>query len=145
MSDAQLERLADLVAARLRQPAASAPEPMASLQRAALADGGGDRLVSAAALARELGVSRAFVYAHAAELGAIRLGEGPRAHLRFDPEGARAALACYGSERSQPQTPSVGAASAPRGPRRRRSLATDRPQPGSILPARPRRRREAAS
>lgn len=41
------------------------------------------RLVDAATLARELGVERDWVYAHADELGAIRLG-GPKGRLRFD-------------------------------------------------------------
>ena len=41
------------------------------------------RLVDAATLARELGVEREWVYAHAAQLGAIRLG-GPQGRLRFD-------------------------------------------------------------
>jgi hypothetical protein len=43
------------------------------------------RLVDAATAARLLGVSRATVYAKADELGAIRVGEGKRARLRFDP------------------------------------------------------------
>jgi hypothetical protein len=42
-------------------------------------------LVDAAELARRLGVDRSWVYTHAIELGAIRLGEGPRPRLRFDP------------------------------------------------------------
>ena len=41
-------------------------------------------LVDAAGLARVLAVSRAFVYEHADELGAIRLGDGAKARLRFD-------------------------------------------------------------
>jgi hypothetical protein len=43
------------------------------------------KLVDAAAVARLLGVSRATVYAKADELGAVRLGNGKRARLRFDP------------------------------------------------------------
>jgi hypothetical protein len=42
------------------------------------------RLVDAATVARLLGVSRATVYANADQLGAIRLGKGMRARLRFD-------------------------------------------------------------
>ena len=42
-------------------------------------------LVDAATLARLLGISRATVYAKAEELGAIRVGTGKRARLRFDP------------------------------------------------------------
>jgi hypothetical protein len=41
-------------------------------------------LVDAAAIARRFGVSRDFVYQHADELGAVRLGDGPKARLRFD-------------------------------------------------------------
>lgn len=49
-------------------------------------------LVDAAALARELGVERDWVYSHAADLGAIRLG-GPHGRLRFDLEIVRERLA----------------------------------------------------
>jgi predicted DNA-binding transcriptional regulator AlpA len=42
-----------------------------------------DRLVDAKALAQLLGVTRAWVYAHAEELQAVRLG-GPNGRLRFD-------------------------------------------------------------
>jgi hypothetical protein len=41
------------------------------------------RYVDAATLAAELGVERDWVYAHADELGALRLG-GPNGRLRFD-------------------------------------------------------------
>jgi hypothetical protein len=41
------------------------------------------RLVDAKTLAELLGVTRAWVYAHADELRAVRLG-GPRGRLRFD-------------------------------------------------------------
>lgn len=41
------------------------------------------RYVDAATLAHDLSVERDWVYAHAPELGAIRLG-GPRGRLRFD-------------------------------------------------------------
>lgn len=41
------------------------------------------RLVDAAELAARLGVDRAWVYAHAKDLHAVRLG-GPRGRMRFD-------------------------------------------------------------
>ena len=41
-------------------------------------------LVSADVVSARFGVSRTWVYAHADELGVIRLGDGPRARLRFD-------------------------------------------------------------
>ena len=49
------------------------------------------RLVDAATVARALGVSRDCVYAHAAELGGERIGNGPRGRLRFDLDYALAA------------------------------------------------------
>jgi hypothetical protein len=49
------------------------------------------RLTDAATLARELGVERDWIYSHADELGAIRLG-GPHGRLRFDRETVRERL-----------------------------------------------------
>ena len=49
--------------------------------------------IDAATLARALSVEREWVYLRARELGALRLGDGPNARLRFDLERARAALA----------------------------------------------------
>ena len=43
-------------------------------------------LIDAAVVARRFGISRSTVYERAAELGAIRLGDGPKARLRFDPQ-----------------------------------------------------------
>jgi hypothetical protein len=69
----QLDQLAALIAARL-QPATHA-------------------LVDAATLAADLGVSRAYVYAHAEQLGARRLdGAGRGRRVRFDPAEALAAF-----------------------------------------------------
>jgi hypothetical protein len=48
--------------------------------------------VGARELAEELGVSLDYVYAHAAELGGVRLGSGPKARIRFDLDRARQAL-----------------------------------------------------
>lgn len=42
-------------------------------------------LVDAAEIARQFGVSRDYVYDNAERLGAVRLGDGPRGRLRFDP------------------------------------------------------------
>jgi hypothetical protein len=52
---------------------------------------GAVRYVDAAELARALSVEREWVYAHAAQLGAIRLG-GPGGRLRFDLELVRRVL-----------------------------------------------------
>src|SRR4051812_15248143 len=50
------------------------------------------RYIDAATLANTLGVEREWVYAHTAQLGAIRLG-GPHGRLRFDLEHVRQVLA----------------------------------------------------
>ena len=49
-------------------------------------------LVDARELAEELGVSIDYVYTHASELGAMRLGSGPKARIRFDLDEARQTL-----------------------------------------------------
>ena len=90
--------------------------------------GAPSRLVSAAELSRRLGLSRSTVYEKAEELGAIRIGTGPRARLRFDPDlvatslgAGRAAVEPSGNPR-------------PRAVRRRR--ATRRPPKPGLLPIR---------
>lgn len=61
------------------------------------------RLVDAAGVAEKLGVDRDWVYAHARELGGVRLG-GPRGRLRFDLERVERALQCR-DERGVKRTP----------------------------------------
>ena len=45
---------------------------------------GRPRLLTVAQVAREFGVSADWLYANAGPLGAIRMGRGPRARLRFE-------------------------------------------------------------
>lgn len=71
LDDADIERIAQRVAELLRD---RLPEPANPA--------GPVRLVDAATLARTLGVRRDWVYAHAKDLGAVRLG-GPHGRLRF--------------------------------------------------------------
>lgn len=79
-------------------------------------------LVAPAVVAARLGVSRDFVYRHADELGAIRLGSGPKAHLRFDLADAERRLAsCTAGRESAAGDPAVH---APSRPRRRRASGT---------------------
>jgi hypothetical protein len=85
------------------------------------------QLVDAAAVARLLGVSRATVYAKADELGAIRIGNGKRARLRFDPARIVATRVAESAHSSSP---------ARRRPRSRR--AKERPN-SDLLPIRGRR------
>jgi hypothetical protein len=49
-------------------------------------------LIDAAELARRFGIERAWVYSHAFELGAVKLGGGAKPRLRFDPEVAARVL-----------------------------------------------------
>jgi hypothetical protein len=75
----------------------------------------GRELVDAAELARRFGIERSWVYSHAIELGAVKLGDGPKPRLRFDPdiaarvlrtvaEGSAADLPARSGERAgQPQ------------------------------------------
>lgn len=54
------------------------------------------RLITAAEVARWCGVDRSWVYAHADELGAIRLGDGERPRLRFDSSEVMARIGVLG-------------------------------------------------
>ncbi len=100
----------------------------------------GPRMVDAATLAEALGVDRSYIYAHAEELGAIRLGGGSKPRLRFDLEAALGAFTCYASKRSQGFNVSAEAESVSPEARQRRRLPNRLPEPGSILAVRPRER-----
>ncbi len=53
---------------------------------------GAYQLLDPKELARALSVSLDYVYAHADDLGAMRLGDGPKARLRFDLQAAQRAM-----------------------------------------------------
>jgi hypothetical protein len=55
-------------------------------------------LVDATELARRFGIERSWVYSHAIELGAVKLGSGPKPRLRFDPQIAARVLRKAGEE-----------------------------------------------
>jgi hypothetical protein len=65
LTDGDVEAIAEATATRLAEIVRSAPGTFA--------------LVDARQLAKDLGVSLDYVYAHATELGAMRLGSGPKA------------------------------------------------------------------
>lgn len=92
LTDADVAALVDALAARL--------------------PGVGSRPLTTEGVCDLLGVSRDFVYEHAAELGAYRPGGGGRAPLRFDATEVLAAR-----ERWRVQAPAPAPAPAPR-PRR---------------------------
>lgn len=79
LDERDIERIAAHVAEILRKDLLALREPAA-------------RLADASTVARTLGVERDWVYAHAQELGAIRLG-GPRGRLRFDLDRIQSQLA----------------------------------------------------
>jgi hypothetical protein len=60
-------------------------------------------LVGPRELAEGLGVSLDYVYAHATELGAMRLGSGPKARIRFDLDGARRLLEARAQQPRRPR------------------------------------------
>jgi hypothetical protein len=59
----------------------------------------GSACVTVSQVAARYRVSRSWVYAHQRELGAMRLGDGPRARLRFDPTVVAEAISAF--DRSQ--------------------------------------------
>lgn len=82
LADDTIEQLADRVAARLAQHTDDA-------RAVADAEAG---LLSAAQVSQWWGVTRGWVYQHADDLGAFRLGAGSRPRLRFDPERVKRAM-----------------------------------------------------
>jgi hypothetical protein len=81
-------------------------------------------LLTVAEVATRLRVNPRWVYAHQTELGAIKLGTGPKARLRFDPHVVEAHLL----PNAVPAAIAVMDASGPTGRRRRRRLQS-RPLP----------------
>lgn len=74
-------------------------------------------LVDAAELARMFGIERSWVYSHAIELGAVKLGSGAKPRLRFDPEiAARVLRRADGKPTSDP--PARSGERTPQPPRR---------------------------
>jgi hypothetical protein len=71
--DDALDRLADLLAERL------------AVRLSGLTPARAEPLADAAEIARLHGKTRSWVYEHAGELGAVRLGSGPRPRLAFSP------------------------------------------------------------
>jgi hypothetical protein len=106
--DAALDRLADLLADRL------------AVRLGGLMPEQSEPLVDAAAIARLHGKTRWWVYEHAGELGAVRLGSGLRPRLGFSP--ARVAVALR--KISDPEPLALPPRAKPQRERRRRADRT---------------------
>ena len=112
----------------LENPALDAATIRAIAREVARLTGPGGGLLTASEVAVAFNVARGWVYAHADELGAIRLGDGPRPRLRFDPAVVSQRLQSRrGRMTASPPSDRLGAGVAllPIGPRRsRRTLET---------------------
>jgi hypothetical protein len=106
-----------------REDVEAVAKRVVQLLEARPSSGSSHGLVDAATMARLLGVSRATIYARAEELGAIRVGKGKRARLRFDPSHLTG-----GSQSEAPST-------EPR-TRRRRSRKSPQETTAGLLPIR---------
>jgi hypothetical protein len=85
----------------------------------------GPRLVTAAEVARWCGVERSWVYAHAEELGACKIGTGERPRLRFDPAEVSDRIAALNGSQARAGRGSTAIAADLRGcslSRRRRGI-----------------------
>jgi hypothetical protein len=109
LGDRSVEALADALAGRLRGTAPPTP---------------GTTLVTAAAVSVMLGCTVAWVRQHQADLGVIKVGDGPRPRLLFDASiVAERVVSCSASRKSErPESP-VRTGPTPRG--RRSPLGTD--------------------
>jgi len=79
-----LQRLAELVAEHV-----VALHPSSEVQRGAAAN----RMLTAREVGERYAIDVQWVREHATELGVVRLGQGPKAPLRFDPDAVTAHLA----------------------------------------------------
>jgi hypothetical protein len=122
LDDASVEAIARRVCELLGETRPSSSEPL---------------VITADELARRLRRKRAWVYANADQLGVLRLGEGPRPRLMFDPAQVEDRL------RSIKEDGSVAGPSTPRAHRprpRKRVLPEAELLAIGSSPPRPRRR-----
>jgi hypothetical protein len=78
-------------------------------------------LLTARQVAARFNVDRGWVYAHAHELGVVRLGNGPRPRLRFDSAVVAQRLVSTATDTAPPRpAPTAGAPLLPITPSRRR-------------------------
>src|SRR5215216_6739565 len=94
------ERLVDAIARRVVELL----DAGAARDRSASAETATDcACLTVSQVAAHYRVSRSWVYAHQRELGAMRLGEGPRARLRFDAKVVADAIAAFDRRATPPE------------------------------------------
>lgn len=123
--DAIVSRVAELLPSRRTAPS-TRPRP---------------RMMTAAEVARWCGVERSWVYAHAEELGACKIGTGERPRLRFDPEDVSERIAALGGSQTGPGSGSTPIAADPRNrslSRRPRGIVVGQETNGRAARKRPR-------
>jgi hypothetical protein len=101
----------------------------------------GTRLVTAAEVAEWCGVERSWVYAHAEQLGARKIGTGERPRLRFDLEEVSERIAALNGPQPGCGSRSTANAADPRKrslSRRRRGIVVGQGQDGRAAHPRPR-------
>jgi hypothetical protein len=85
VSTSDVDKLADELADRLRGQLAGEVANQVAARLEGLSPGRREPLIDAQEVARRTGRTREWVYDHQGELGAIRLGSGPKPRLGFDP------------------------------------------------------------
>lgn len=116
---AELARLvADQLAERVLEMAPIAPDPAPASRR----------WLTATEVAAMLGMTRDAVYRQADTLGAVKIGSGPKARLRFELEEVTAALRACSTSGDSP---------TPHPPPRERSRAKRTPASGRAFPLLP--------
>lgn len=100
-----------------------------------------DGFIDARDAARRLGVRRGWVYAHARELGGVRLGNGDRAPLRFPP----AAIHAWVERLQREARPAPPATSVPGQPERRSAVQAQADAELALIPGRTSRARHRSA
>lgn len=107
LHEKDVQRVAAAVVAQLREAGLVAPAVT--------------ELVTAAEVGRRLGLTADYVRRHAVQLGGVKVGDGPRARWRFQPEDAAARLGPFrGSKAYESSSPSPSPAPTRRNSRRGR-------------------------
>jgi hypothetical protein len=78
-------------------------------------ESGSEDWIDAAEVARRFSLSRDYVYEHADDLGAMRIGPGPKARLRFDPVKVTKALGGSSGREPRPKREAVRSVRRERG------------------------------